>query len=254
MTANERGYLGGSTKRDSLSLFPRIDAPITAENLYKFEQDRFRWLLEVLDESEPNLEHLYSSWTGGSNYLFQEHKESNCKSLEDFYSLSFGLSLHLLRGEVHQLSYLRHLRDCLSLRLAPGEPVVFLGPTSGAELEAIHDAGGFPILVSITPNPRWGEITSLRMFEDRIPFEDVKFKDFMQCSCDFRVVILSSWATEPDTYMRLSCQALKTYGFVITPATNLSALHEARQLSLVSVDAFQHDVGVFYKPISLESL
>jgi len=251
MTANERGYLEGSTKRDSLSLFPRIDAPLTAEDLYKFEQDRFRWLLEVLDESEPNLKYLYSSWTGGSNYLFQEHKESNCKSLEDFYSLSFGLSLHLLREEVHQVSYLRHLRDCLSLRLAPGEPVVFLGPTSGAELEAIHDAGGFPILVSITPNPRWGEITSLRMFEDRIPFEDVKFKDFMQRSCDFRVVILSSWATEPDTYMRLSYQALGCCGFLITSNTNLTAIQEAKQLSLHSVDTHQNEVGVFFKPLKV---
>ena len=251
---NAWGYLGGSMKRDSLSLFPRIDDTITASDLYKFEQDRFRWLLEVLSDQEKDLQYLFPLWIGGSRHLLREHKESSCTSLEEFYSSSFGFGVHLLREEVQQLSYVRSLRNCLALRLAPGEPVVFLGPTSGSDLEAIHAAGGSPILVSVIPNPKWGELASLRLFEDRIPYEDWTFKDFMHRREEFRVVILSSWATEPDAYMRLASEAVGSYGFLLTPATNLLAVHEARKLSLHPVDTHQHEVGVFYKPVATGDL
>lgn len=243
-------YIGGSKSRGSLSLFPSLDEDFPEYDLGALERDRFRWLLEV---SEKTPEQLFSLWTN-RNLLMEERASSKIEKLEDFYASSEVFGYHLLREEVYQTSYLLSLRNCLRLRLEPEEPVVFIGPTAGGELEAIRSAGGFPILATLVPDPKWEEFTSLKMFEIRVPYEDWSMADVMRRSAPFRFVIISSWCTEPQTYTRLAVGALGTYGWFITPATNLSALHEAKQLSLHAVDTFQREVGVFYKPVATGDL
>lgn len=244
------GYLGGKKERGSLSLFPRIDAPVSLVDQGEMERDRFMWLRET-QEKTPDV--LYNLWTN-RNLLLDERRTSKVEKLEDFYAASEVFGYHLLREEIHQLDYLRSLRNCLRLRLAPGEPVVFVGPTAGADLEAIHNAGGLPILVQLISESRWSEITALKMFEIRVPFEDGTMKEFVRQTWGARFVIISSWCTEPQTYMRLAVESLGSYGFVLTPSTNLSVLHEAKQLSLHVVDTFQREVGIFYKPVATGDL
>jgi hypothetical protein len=243
-------YLGGKKERGSLSLFPRVDSSVSLEEIAEMERDRFRWLLEVQETKPADLLNL---WTN-RNLLLDERRGSKIEKLEDFYAASEVFGYHLLREEIHQLDYLRSLRNCLRLRLAPGEPVVFVGPTAGAELEAIQNAGGFPILVQLLPDSRWSEITSLKMFEIRVPYEDGTMKQLLRRAWNFRFVIISSWCTEPQTYLRLAADSIGMYGFVATPATNLTALHAAKQLSLHVVDTFQREVGIFFKPVATGEL
>lgn len=250
MVAEYVGYIKGDKRRGSISLFPRIDGDLDAEDLARIERDRFRWLLEVVEDPP---EKVFSLWTDRAR-LLEERASSKIEKPEDFYAASEVFGYHLLREEVYQTDYLRSLRDCLRLRLAPEEPVVFIGPTSGGELEAIYNAGGFPVLATLVPDPRWEEFTSLRMFECRVPYENWRMTDVLRSSADFRFIIVSSWCTEPQTYTRLAVESLGSYGFVLTPSTNLSALHEAKQLSLHAVDTFQREVGVFYKPVSVNDV
>jgi hypothetical protein len=244
------GYLRGKKVRGPLSLFPRIDAPVSLEDQGEMERDRFMWLREV-QEKTPDA--LYNLWTN-RNLLLDERHTSKVEKLEDFYAASEVFGYHLLREEIHQFDYLRSLRDCLRLRLAPGEPVVFVGPTAGGDLEVIHDAGGFPILVPLIPESRWSEITTLKMFETRVPFEDGTLKQLVQQAWGARFIIISSWCTEPQTYLRLAVESIGKYGFIVSPATNLIVLHEAKQLSLHVVDTFQREVGIFYKPVSVNDV
>jgi hypothetical protein len=242
MKPDWEAYLGTKHQTSgSLSLFPRIEGILSSDTLNEMERDRFRWLLSVYP-SDP--ERLFSIWSN-RNFLLEERKTMGDVNLEQFYATSEGLGIYLLREEVRQISYLKSLRDCLALRVSPEEPVLFLGPTSGADLEAIHAAGGMPHLVSIIPNPKWEEIAEIRLWDCRIPFEDSSPSELLPDS--YRYVVISSWVTEPDTYVRWASNVVGKYGFLLSPATNLLSIHEARKLSLRSVDTFQSDVGVFYK-------
>lgn len=235
-------YLGGKRQvLRSISLFPSIEKDLPSSVLDEMERDRFRWLLSAYPENPNKLFHMWSN----RNFILEERMAMKDLSLERFYAASEGLGVYLLREEIRQGSYLRSLRNCLSLRLHPGEPVLFLGPTSGSDLEAIHAAGGMPHLISVVPDPKWEEITEMRLWDGRIPFEDAKSSDMLPNS--YRHVVISSWVTEPDTYVRLAASTLGKYGFLLSPSTNLLAVHEAKKLDLHHVDTFQSDVGVFYK-------
>jgi hypothetical protein len=242
---NWEEYLGGDRKvKGPLSLFPRIEGHLSPNDLTEMERDRFRWLLTIYP-GDPN--HLFNLWSN-RNFLMDERSSRGDLNLERFYAASEGLGSYLLREEVRQVSYLNSLKTCLALRVASGDPVLFFGPTSGADLEAIHAAGGMPHLISIVPDPKWEEIAELRLWDCRIPFEDVDIRNIL--STGSRYIVISSWITEPDTYMRLAVEAVGKYGFILTPSTNLLAVHESKKLYLQQVDTFQSDVSVWYKPLN----
>lgn len=240
-------YLRGEEARPvGLSLFPAIEAK--SLDTAKLERQRFRWLLSVFPD-DPEL--LYNLWCQPT-FLLQERKVFSNKPLQQFYNLSVALSVHLLREETRQISYLVSLKRVLSLRLVHGEPVYFLGPTSGAELEAITAAGGYPILVPYSRNSKWEKVAECRLFDSRTLFADTTAKELRRNKRRARHVVVSTWAVNPEQCFEDAQVAFtRKDGFILSAATNLLAQTEALNRDLRRVDTHQPDVGVYYQPLDL---
>jgi len=180
--------------------------------------------------------------------MMDERKALGNIDLEKFYSNSVGLGLTLLRKEVRQVAYLRTLRNCLRSRLDVGTRVCFFGPTSGAELEAIHDAGGRPVLVSDDEDSKWQHICESRLLDSRIPFDTISPAKLLRSPYRSHFSVLSALLTDPKKSVSLALASLGLWGFLVAPRTNLSLGHQVQKLPLKQVDTHQASVGVWFKP------
>jgi hypothetical protein len=231
-----------------LPLFPLIDGECPP--LEEIETDRFRWLVRTYPDDPENLFKVWKDKT----FLMDERRAMGNISLEDFYTHSVGLGVLLLRKEARNLLFLQALRNSLALRIEPGETVFFVGPTSGAEVEAIHAAGGKPILVSIEDDSKWQHLAEVRLFDSRVPFETFEPDRFEQNPYDTRHVVLSSWLPDVEYYVKLAYNSVGSYGFLYHVTTNLSMCHELQQLNLRRLDTFQKSIGVCLKYPKLQEL
>jgi hypothetical protein len=234
----------GWTPVTSIPLFPAIDGPLDAAAVTKMEQDRFSWLVALYGDSPHT---LFTLWTD-ETFMMDERKALGNISLDKFYVHSVGLGLHLLRREVRQLAYIRALRNALRSRLDPGIPVFFFGPTSGAEIEAIHNAGGRPILVSQDEGSKWQHLCEARLLDSRVPFDTVAASRLRRSRYSAHFAVLSGTMADPKRTVPLALAALGKFGFLVTPRTNLSLGHQVQKLSLKQVDTHQTSVGVWFKP------
>lgn len=228
----------------SIPLFPHIDEPLDADAISKMERDRFSWLVALYDDSPRT---LFTLWTD-ETFMMDERKALGNITLEKFYEISVGLGLHLLRREVRQIEYLRALRNSLRSRLDPGTPVYFFGPTSGAEIEAIHDAGGRPILVSKDESSKWQHLCESRLLDSRVPYDTVTYSRLRRSRYKAHFAVLSEHLTDPGKIVPQAHAALGKFGFLLAFCTNLSLGHQVRKLSLKQVDTHQTSVGVWFKP------
>jgi hypothetical protein len=228
----------------SIRLFPAIDEHLDAGSISKMERNRFSWLVGLYDD-DPHT--LFTLWTD-ETFMMDERKALGNITLDEFYVHSVGLGLTLLRKELRQIEYLRALRNCLRSRLDPNVPVYFFGPTSGAEIEAIHDAGGRPILVSQNDTSKWQHLCEARLLDSRIPFDTVTNVRLRRSRYRAHFAVISGCLTDPKKTVPLAENALGKFGFLITPRTNLSLGHQVQKLSLKQVDTHQTSVGVWFKP------
>lgn len=208
----------------------------------KMLRDRFRWLRAMYSSTDPA--DLYTMWSDPEFFL-RERRACKEQQLLDFFRNSYVFAIHLLQEEPDSLYYLRILRDSLRLRVQAGEPVCFVGPTSGAELEAIVSAGGDPVLVA--DDSKWAHLCEERMLDNRLPFESLAPRDFVRNPFGAKYVVLSKWLQNPFLHMKNAYRALGLCGFVFFPATNLSMAEAAESLDLRPIDENQNAVCGWFK-------
>lgn len=234
---NWRSYLGGEPQVvESIPLFPRIDGDLSAADLTALEHDRFQYINGIYPDPP---ETLFQLWID-ENFMLDEQRALGLP-LEEFYEASVGLALLLMRKEIQGLNYLRNLRDLLKLRLSPDTPVLFFGPTSGGELEAIHDAGGWPVLIS-SGDPKWQHLAETRLLDDRVAFDTAE-------RCMAHHAVLSPWLPDPERTVHEAYESLGKYGMLFhPPRTNLAVGHAVEGLGLRPADTHQTSVGAWFKP------
>ncbi len=241
-------YIGDAKPVRSISLFPAIDQEMDAHALSAMERDRFCYLLDLYPDDP---DQMFKFWID-ETFMVEERKRFPKLNLSRFYDVSIGLSLLLLRKEIRHLNYLRALRTSLGLRLSIGTPVFFFGPTSGSELEAIHAAGGRPILVSNDETAKWQHLCEARLLDSRVPFDTVHSSELHKSSFSAHHAVLSSWLPEPTKTVKQALRSLGKFGILFNSRTNLQVGHAIKKLSLRQLDTYQTDVGVWFKPPFME--
>ena len=237
-------YVGeGDEVATTVPIFPKADQDLTPANIAEMERDRFRWLAGVYTDP---VQSLFVLWKD-ENFLMDERKALGNITLEEFYRNSVALGVLLLRREVQHLTYLCALRNLLRLRVADGANVFFYGPTSGAELEAIYNAGGFPVLVSDHEDSKWQHLAETRLLDSQVPFDTVTTAEARKYGKTHHAV-LSSWLPAPEVTIAESYSSVGIYGILFIPSTNLSLGHEVKKLRLCAVSTYQTSVGVWFKP------
>lgn len=230
----------------SIALFPAIDkSTVTDSEKAQMASDRLRWVESMYSGS---LETLRDAWEG-TDYLIEERSMHSSLPLEEFHRVSVTLGLHLLRTEIEKIPWLRMLKDCLRLRTEFWDPVMFVGPTSGAEIEAIHVAKGSPILVTDSgkEDQPWINLCEERLLHSGIPHESLPLTDLVSNPFKARYIVISPWVPNQEETIRASYNALGKYGFILTPSTNPTPGSVATGLGMIRQDVYQNEVWSFFK-------
>lgn len=240
-------YLDGVTAShpEDISLFPYVDEEEdTARMREKMLKARFRWLKEY--RCDVLREDLYTEWRN-DDLLIESRRSDRHVDLHDFYNRSEHLGLHLLRVEVSNLSYYKQLRDALKTRIRRDTPVIVFGPTSGAEAEAVTEAGGSPKVVAFDSNAPWVHQLHERMFHDSQEYEVYTYDEFARNALTARYIVLSNFIPDIPGALRLAKQHVGSYGFVLFSAENKCMMREAEELGLFRVDEHRDAVAVEFK-------
>lgn len=203
------------------------------------DRDWVSWYLrEVSPESEV--------WSHPAD-LIRERQLHNSRSLNDFYRVSRSLPLQLLRDETNQVTYLHSLRKELSLRVPTGETVGVVGPTGGAEIEAIHRCGARPVLIHDGKPAVWLDMVECRMLKSAIPYQDHTFAALRRRKTPIRYLVVTPWDLDIVRTFRDFHTLPGKFGFLLCPATSLMAVCAAQSSSMVRLDSARRDVAVYYR-------
>lgn len=240
-------YLDGveTTYPEDISLFPLIDEePDTPHFREKLLKARFRWIKEQYERD--TWEMLLAMWHNRD--LLLEARGANAHlDLFDFYNHSEALVLHLLRAEADNLSYYKQLRDALRLRVRLGTSVLFLGPTIGAEIEAISQAGGAPAIITHVKGIPWIRAFHERMFHDSVQAHVYTYNELVRYRPETHFVVLSNFIPEIASALRLASQYVGSYGYILFSAQNKKMVEAAENLGMIRRDVERSELATFFK-------
>jgi hypothetical protein len=230
---------------EDIALFPHIDEEAdTSQFREKLRKARFRWLKECYEEEER--EAVFRSWQSATDALITE-REVLGGPLWEFYHSSDWLFLYMLRGEPGNLQYYKALRDAIALRADRESPVVFLGPTAGAEPEAIEDAYGIPVVVSLSSDAKWVPLLEERLIHDSLDYRAYTYDDFARERPETRFVVLSNFIPDASAAMKIAFNCLETHGFVLFHSANELMVTEAESLGMIRRTDNSDPLAVYFK-------
>jgi hypothetical protein len=230
---------------EDIALFPYIDEePDDERTRLKMLKARFRWLKDFRHSMSRKV--LFAEWQN-RDILIDTRTAQRHVDLHDFYNREESLGLHLLRSEVDNLSYYKQLRDALKLRIRRDMPVLIFGPTAGAEVEAITDAGCSPKIVVYDPKAPWVNQLHERMFHDSQEYEVYTYDEFARSQPESRFVVLSNFIPDIPTALRLASAHVGSHGFVLFSSANRAFIRGAKTLGLIRVDGNREDLAVNFK-------
>lgn len=229
-------YLGGRLKsyEGETSLFPLVDElELDEETKHCLRKDRFRWLRSISPDAS---DWLFEVWGKGSDAILDE--PSGFRTSE-----AFGPCL--LRMEVDNIPYYQRLRDCLRIRVRRGQPVLVIGPTSGAEVQAVVDFGAEAYLLA--DEAPWRVLCNERLHDDRTPFHNLPTSRLTGNCVDSKYAVLSPWLPTPEHWVRLAYEAIGRWGFILFPRKAVRFRDEADRLGMDEMDGYQDEVAVYFK-------
>lgn len=250
---NHLSYLRGRKKmyKSELKLFPMLDDlesdPLEPDSVAEFNEDllrdRFRWLLTFYQLIDGQV--LLSYWRTQDPTTIERAAFPD-ESWEEFSQHSMMLGLVMLRDEIKYLEYMKQLKDSLFSRVRIGEPVLMIGPTSGAEVEAIHASRATPYFISNPEEPHALQAES-RLLSDRVPFESLTFEEALKSTTPFRYIVLSRYLTDARAIVKTAYNLTGMYGYIACPADCVPCVEEMELLNMYQVDRFNKEVAIFYK-------
>lgn len=230
---------------EDIGLFPYIDEELdTPQFREKLRKARFRWLKECYEEEDRD--RVFRSWQSATDAIIAE-RDLIGGELWEFYHSSDWLFLYMLRGEADKLSYYKALRNELALRTGNDRPVVFLGPTAGGELEAIEDAYGLPVVVSLSTDAKWVPLLEERLIHDSIRYRAYTYDAFAKERPETRFVVLSNFIPDAATAVRVAFNCLETCGFILFHSKNEVMVREAESLGMVRRTDNSDALAVYFK-------
>lgn len=230
-------YLANRSGKRDLRLFPTLDHcwpdhpdwPIVSAEMLA---DRFEWATKFFYTTP---QELYGAWCDDD--LWHKERVATWPELqqdEDYWEAQFRsyrtLGLSLLRDEVRNVKYLRSLRDSLSFRIKPGEPVLFVGPTAGGEVEAIADSRALPVFV--TSGGECSDLAEERLLHDKIDYETYWSPSYSSLGWRARYVVLSSYLPNPRATIAAAYEAVGMYGFVLCETNKMVLVQELEAVGL----------------------
>jgi hypothetical protein len=189
---------------------------------------------------------VVESWSHPAAMVFERQKFRDAP-IGQFYARSLSLPWRMLRDEGAQESYYRALCNELSLRIPRGAAVAVVGPTSGRDLVAIHDAGGYPVLLC-DGRSHWSDLVECRMMELGIPFRTVDPRDLIdEGSAPIHYTIGNAWDPDPSNTVRLVGKISGKYGYLLVSRTNLMSISSATSDGLYRVSIHNPEVAMFFR-------
>ncbi len=240
-------YLDGclTSYPEDIALFSLIDEEAdTPEFREKLQKARFRWLKECYEDEDRD--ELFRSWKSATNALISE-RELMGGSLWEFYHSSHWLFLYMLRTESSNLAYYKALRNAIALRTERDSPIVFFGPTAGAEVETISDAYGHPIIVSFSKDAKWTPLLEERLIHDSVSFRVHTYDEFAKERPETKFTVLSNFLPDAKTTLRVAFNCLETYGFILFHSSNEVMVNEAEVLGMVRRTDKSDPLAVYFK-------